>query len=108
MLDLSDLKASVTSRPKENRKSLLRFAERHFKAVHSLSQVDAGGGQLRLRLTLGINGTTSACDYESTSPSPVLEARRLEPQSVEGCFHAEQAGIYPKYRVVTHSLSRNF
>lgn len=96
VLDLSDLKASVASRPKENRNGLLRFVERRFKTVHSLSQVEAGGSQLRLRLTLAVNGSASTCDYESTNPSAVLEARRLEPQSVEGCFHAEQAGIYPK------------
>lgn len=95
-LDVCDLKGSVTGRPKESRNALLRFTERRFKAVRSFSQVDAGGGQLRIRLTLANNGSSSGCDYETTSSSPVIEARRLEPQSVDGCFHAEQAGIYPK------------
>lgn len=103
VLDVCDFKASVTNRPKENRNSLLRFAERRFKAVHSFSQVEASGGQLAITLTLNPsirskNGSAwmTGCDYETANSSPVVEARRLEPQSVEGCFHAEQAGIYPK------------
>ena len=100
MLDLSDLKAGVINRPKEGRNGLLRFIDRRFKTLHTFSQVDAGGAQLRLRLSLGAANGTSApppCDYDTASPSPVLQARRMEPQSVEGCFHTEQAGIYPKY-----------
>ena len=101
VLDLSDLKAGVINRPKENRNALLRFIERRFKTLHTFSQVDAGGAQLRLRLSLDAANKSNAplCrDYETVSPSPVLQARRMEPQSVEGCFHTEQAGIYPKYR----------
>jgi hypothetical protein len=101
VLDLSDLKAGVIIRPKENRNALLRFIERRFKTLHTFSQVDAGGAQLRLRLSLDAANKSNAplCrDYETVSPSPVLQARRMEPQSVEGCFHTEQAGIYPKYR----------
>jgi hypothetical protein len=102
VLDLSDLKAGVINRPKEGRNALLRFIERRFKTLHTFSQVDAGGAQLRLRLTLSgaTNGTSASpptCDYDTASPSPVLQARRMEPQPVEGCFHTEQAGIYPKY-----------
>ncbi|XP_057370668.1 transforming growth factor beta receptor type 3-like [Daphnia carinata] len=96
VLDLSELKASVTNRPKEGRNALLRFIERRFKALHSFSQVDAGGSQLRLRLTLAAGSDASLCDYETTNASPVLQASRMEPQSVEGCFHTEQAGSYPK------------
>lgn len=96
VLDLSELKASVTNRPKEGRNALLRFIERRFKALHSFSQVDAGGSQLRLRLTLAAGSDASLCDYETTNTSPVLQASRMEPQSVEGCFHTEQAGSYPK------------
>lgn len=95
-MDVCDLKASVTSRPKESRSALLRFSERRFKAVHSFSQVDAVGSQLQIRLTLAAYAATSACDYDTTNSSPIVEVNRLEPQSVEGCFLAEQAGIYPK------------
>jgi hypothetical protein len=79
VLDLLDLKAGVINRPKEGRKALLRFVERRFETVHTFSQVDTGGAQLRLSLNLShVDNRTSApplpCDYDATSPSHVLQA----------------------------------
>ena len=106
-----DFKATVANRPGENRQALLRFAERRYKAIHSLSQVEGMASRLLLTLSTPASSTltvsTSAnglgCDYDSLSISPVLKAWNDELQSVEGCFHAQQAGIYPKYEILSLS-----
>ena len=111
-LNRVDFKATVANRPGENRQALLRFAERRYKAIHSLSQVEGMASRLLLTLSTPASSTltvsTSAnglgCDYDSLSISPVLKAWNDELQSVEGCFHAQQAGIYPKYEILSLSL----
>ena len=105
-LNRVDFKATVANRPKESRQALLRFAERRYKAIHSLSQVEGIASRLLLTLAIPASSTaaTSAnglgCDYDSLSISPVLKAWNDELQSAEGCFHAQQAGIYPKYEII--------
>lgn len=100
IIEQSDLRVGVTQRSRENRHALLRYAERSYRTVHSFSQVDADSSPLRIRLTLS-NSTASTistgCDYNSSHASPLVSAWKLGPQTVEGCFHAEQAGIYPRY-----------
>lgn len=96
VLEACDFRASVSTRPKENRINLLRSAERRFKTINSFTQVDAQGGQLVLRLKLSVNGSSTGCDYETIKPSPVVRAIKLEPLLLDGCFHPEQAGIFPK------------
>lgn len=90
----------ITQRTRENRHALLRYVERSYRTVHSFSQIDADGSPLRVRLALS-NSTastiSSGCDYNSSHPSPSVSAWKVEPQAIEGCFHAEQAGIYPRY-----------
>lgn len=123
-LDKTDLRTSVISRSgsgKESRQSLLRFAERRYKKsalIRSYSQVDLATGtinrSLRLRLTLpektkAVNGSAllagpTACNYESIAPSPVLDAWGVQQQAVEGCFHAELAGVYPRYASKSREL----
>lgn len=107
-LNRVDFKATVANRPGESRQALLRFAERRYKAIHSLSQVEGVVSRLLLTLSTPASSTMTAatsasglgCDYESTSISSVLKAWNDELQSVEGCFHAQQAGIYPKYEII--------
>lgn len=97
IVEQSDLRIGVTQRAREGRHALLRYAERSYRTVHSFSQIDAAdAAALRVRLALA-NGTASAaCDYNASRPSPLVSAWKLEPQTIEGCFHAEQAGIYPR------------
>lgn len=103
IVEQSDLRIGVTQRARESRHALLRYAERSYRTVHSFSQIDAAdAAALRVRLALA-NGTASAastasaaCDYNASRPSPLVSAWKLEPQTIEGCFHAEQAGIYPR------------
>lgn len=99
IVEQSDVRVGVTQRARESRHALLRYVERSYRTVHSFSQVDADGGPLLVRLALA-DGTastiSSGCDYNSSRPSPLASAWKLEPQPVEGCFHAEQAGIYPR------------
>ena len=98
-LDRVDFKATVANRPMESRQSLLRFAERRYKSIHSLSQVEGAASRLLLTLSSPASASTNSlgCDYYSTNASPVLKAWNDQLQSIEGCFHAQQAGIYPKY-----------
>ena len=111
-LDRSDLRATVTRyRPGANRDKLIRFVESRFKTIHSFSQVDKAAGVQRIRLTLTGKdkaGNYSNCENGSslTTPpsqawSPVLEAWRTgAPEFIEGCFHSELAGTYPKYKII--------
>ncbi len=96
-VELSDLRASVTNRPKEGRAALQNFVERRYKSVASVSHVQGGD---RVRLTLApasaAAAATAFCDGDSADASPLVQAWRTHRQTVDGCFHAEQAGLYPK------------
>ena len=99
-LELTDLRATLTTRPKENRTSQKNFVERLYKGAVAYSMTRVENGANRLRLSLGTANASAPspahCDYDTQETSPLVQAWRMDKQTIEGCFHAEQAGLYPK------------
>lgn len=105
-----DILASVSIRPKDNRLSLMRFVERRYKWIHSISDIDSAN---HIRLTLSSNWTsyapvaskppTQCPDPSATSTTSnetetwrLLDAWNMEKKTIDGCFHSQHVGMYPR------------
>ena len=110
-----DIRASVNFLPKDNRLSLMRFVERRYKWIHSISDIDSAN---HIRLNLSSNWTSyapavsepltqcpDALDAQDAPDAPdanqtegwrLLDAWNTEKKSIDGCFHSQHVGMYPR------------